>query len=399
MNEGLKTTSVFDKNLEAYNEGYEIIINQGSTRSSKTISELQIPTIKFANTRKEYKCSVVSRSLPQLKLGAMYDFEKFVLRPYGIDPERVKNKTEHHYKINNSIIEFFGADQLDKVHGPARNWLIMNEAPFIKYDVFEQLWQRTDGPIFIDFNPTQRFWVHDNIMPDYKHKFIKSTYKDNEYLPDRIRQRLDKKVQIYLNKKARGEDVRHLENWYRVYACGEIGHNEGSVLTNWEYGEFDTSLNYIYGLDYGFYPDPDALVKVAIDEKRKIIYVDELIYETQQGTEDLISKLRDNINGRDLIIAESASPRTNFDVKKKGFNIKAVSKTKTVAEWLRIMQDYKIVITERSYNLEKELSSYVWSDKKAGIPIDDFNHLIDAIRYVFMEKKRGKAKIKSSHHS
>jgi phage terminase large subunit len=75
------------------------------------------------------------------------------------------------------------------------------------------------------------------------------------------------------------------------------------------------------------------------------------------------------------------------------FNINPVNKTKwSVVEALKMMQDYEIVITETSYNLAKELNNYIWNDRKAGVPIGDFNHCIDAIRYyfqTFQNKSRG----------
>ena len=72
----------------------------------------------------------------------------------------------------------------------------------------------------------------------------------------------------------------------------------------------------------------------------------------------------------------------------KGFNIRPVQKDGTVSEWLKTMQDYQLIVTEDSHNLIHELNNYTWSDKKAGIPVDAFNHLIDASRYYFMFQKQ-----------
>ena len=136
--------------------------------------------------------------------------------------------------------------------------------------------------------------------------------------------------------------------------------------------------------------------KTALDMKRKRIYVKECIYKSNNGTDDLIQQVRQHVKGRELIVAESATPRTNYDLRKKGLNINPVSKTRTVAEWLRELQDFEIIISENSINLANELTSYVWSDKKAGVPIDAFNHLIDgAIRYFYMNQNRSRAKTKA----
>jgi len=379
-----KTTSVFEKNIIAYNQGVPLIINQGGTRSSKTWSILQLLFLIAINSKERLIISIVSRALPHLKLGAMRDFDHILLS-YGIIPDKVKNKTDNYYLIGNSLVEFFGADQKDKVHGPARDILFINEVNFLKEDIYDQLVIRAKGTVFLDYNPTQRFYVHDEVMPNNKHVFIKSTYLDNDHLSEQ---------QI-----ARIESKRKNENWWKVYGLGEVGILEGQILTHWRYGEFNDVIPYMFGLDFGFFPDPDAYLKVAVDHKREKIYCKQLIYETNQGTNDLVNELVKHTSKKELIIAESATPRTIYDIGKRGFNIKPVSKTKTVAEWLRAMQDYEIIITEDSYDLEKELSNYLWSDKKAGIPMDDFNHLIDAMRYVFMETKRGSGKIKRSHHN
>jgi phage terminase large subunit len=138
------------------------------------------------------------------------------------------------------------------------------------------------------------------------------------------------------------------------------------------------------------------MVKCAITHKQKKMYWHECLYENSNGTDELIASIGNHASSINLIIAESATPRTNYDLKKH-FNIKPVIKTNTVADWLRVMQDYEHIITEGSFNLEKEFLNYLWSDKKAGVPVDDWNHLIDAGRYYFMMNRASIRKgIKSS---
>ena len=86
------------------------------------------------------------------------------------------------YKIGNSIIEFFGTENLGKVHGPRRDILFINEANNIKYDIYTQLVIRTRETVFVDYNPVQSFYIHQEVIPSFKHEFIKSTYKDNSFL-------------------------------------------------------------------------------------------------------------------------------------------------------------------------------------------------------------------------
>ncbi|MCW0515844.1 phage terminase large subunit [Riemerella anatipestifer] len=163
---------------------------------------------------------------------------------------------------------------------------------------------------------------------------------------------------------------------------------EGVIFTNWKEGDFDTSIPYCYGQDYGFSIDPDTLVKVAIDHKRKIIYADEKYYGNNQLSTDDLYLLNKSLIDRenDLIVGDSVEPRLIEDLRKKGLNIKPTKKKPgIVSASILKMLEYQIIVTENSYNLKKELRNYTWNDKKAGIPIDKHNHLIDALRYGFIE--------------
>ena len=375
----IKTTTTFEKNLNAYLSGKRTIINQGGTSSGKSWAILQLLFLVAHKSDEPLIISVVSYALPHLRLGVMRDFDKILLSA-GINPDSVKNKTDHYYKIGKSTIEFFGSDNLAKVVGPRRDILFVNEANHLKYEIYQQLSVRTTQRIFIDFNPTSEFWVHTELIPRGNCAFIKTNYKQNELLDPRI--------------IAEIESRKDNANWWRVYGLGEIGQLEGLIFPNWEYGEFNPDgLSHGFGLDFGFTNDPDAMSKDVIDKKRKLIYVDECFYIAGQ----LMGELSDNMSNyaarNDQIIADCAEPRLIANLKtdhigksgtKRSFNIQEVKKTGQVGEWLRLMQDYKFILTEGSFNYAKELNNYIWSDKRAGIPIDAWNHLIDGTRYRFM---------------
>ena len=110
-----------------------------------------------------------------------FTFNAF-LSDAGYNVDAIKNKTHYFYKIGKCIIEFFSASDMAKVHGPRRDILYINECNHIKHDVYIQLAIRTRGTIFLDYNPTNPFWVHDEVIPTEKHEFIKSTYLDNTFL-------------------------------------------------------------------------------------------------------------------------------------------------------------------------------------------------------------------------
>jgi len=371
-------TNIFAKNSDAFCDGYNLVINQGSTGSSKTWSILQLLYTIAQDSPQNLIISVCSYALPHLKMGAIREFDNILLA-FGENPSAICNRTDFIYKINNSIIEFFGIEgNLAKVHGPRRDILFINECnKKITYEVFDQLHTRTRICTFLDYNPTLEFWVHTEVIPNFKHKYIHSTWRDNPYISE---VELDKIMSKY-NKKG-------FENWVKIYGEGEVGILEGQIFTNWSFGEFDSTLPYGYGLDFGYHPNPDAMIKTAIDEKRKKIYLDECLYKTGQSTVDLEDSVRDSIEKEnDLIVADCADPRMISELENI-FNIIAVKKDGTVSEWIKTLLGYELIVTERSYNLIKELGNYIWSDKKAGIPIDAFNHLIDAFRYYFMFQKQ-----------
>ena len=379
-------TTIFDRNIEAYYAGQGLIVNQGGQGSSKTYSILQLLYLILKYSVDPLIASMCSYALPHLKIGIIRDLYKIMVQ-FGQDPDAIHNRTDHFFKIGNSTLEYFGIrDNYSKVHGPRRDLLFINEANNkVTYDDFDNLNQRTHITTFLDYNPRAEFWLHDDVLPHFDHTLIKSTFLDNPWLP-----------QAELNKILWKKDKPQFANWWKVYGEGEIGVLEGQIFVNWDYGEFDTTLPYGFGLDFGFHPDPDAMVKEAIDEKRKIIYLDEVMYQSGQSTDDLNTAVLERIeNIKDLIVAESANPRTIADLKAKTgkiktmpLNVQPVKKDGTVSEWLKKLQDYQIIITKGSYNLAKELNNYVWSDEKAGIPVDAWNHLIDGARYYYMYQKQ-----------
>jgi phage terminase large subunit len=370
----MKTTKVFAENLKAYNqyansESGGLIVNQGGQGSSKTFSILQLLYIIAKYSKKKLKITICSYALPHLKGGAMADFEK-ILYDDNINIDDVKNKTNNFYKIGESIIEFIGIEGNEsKATGPRRDILYVNEANRrIGYEVFELMNARTHVCTFIDYNPRAEFWYHTKIRDNFEHTFIKSTYLDNIYLPQRERDNI-------LSKK----DKPGFENWWRVYGLGEVGFVEGAILTNWRFGDFNNSLQHGYGLDFGS-NDPDALVKCAIDKINKTLYWKEEVYQNGLSTDQLYKLIKSRNVGDKLIIADSAGKRTIQDFKFKGLNIRAVSKSQIVDD-IKLLKDYEIIIDPESYNLEREINNWVWIDEKGELTLDDDNHLLDAARY------------------
>lgn len=365
----MKTTTTFAKNLEAYEAGNRLVINQGGSSSSKTYSILQLLYIIAKYSARKLSIHVVSRSLPHLKLGAMHDFENILVSDgYVIDD--VKQKTENYFRIGKSIITFFGVEDAKKVHGPRRDILYINECNHVAFEVYRQLAIRTNYNIFLDYNPTRAFWAHEELMGGENprpHAYIQSTYLDNEELSKETIEELESNM--------------HNENWWNVYGLGNTGRLEGAIFTNWEFGEFDYSLPSIFGLDFGT-KHPDAMIRVAVNRALRKLYWKEEIYKSGNNTKqlsDLIYKA--DPSGKRLIIADSAAKRDITDLRDLYMhNIRPVKKNPIVDD-IKLLWNYQIIVDPESKNLSNEMSTWEWMDKKGEVPMDIGDDAIDAGRY------------------
>lgn len=194
-------------------------------------------------------------------------------------------------------------------------------------------------------------------------------------------------------------EIKHTSHYYYNYIGGWLEKAEGVIFTNWTEGVFNNDLPVKYGLDFGYTNDPTALVKVAIDEKRKVIYAKEELYKTRLSTNDIIDSLSSRLNRRDLIKGDSAEPRLIAEIKSSGFNIKpCVKGADSVRAGIKHLKNYQLIIDPNSQNLKTELNNYVWNDKRSGSPVDDYNHLIDALRYAVFEGKKNKMTLVNRRH-
>jgi phage terminase large subunit len=364
----MKANPNFDYLHDKINE-QRIILLQGGTRSGKTYATIYF-LIDFCLLYTGMEIDLVRDTFTALKATAWKDF-KDVLLSLDLYHDKYHNKTDHTYELSGNIISYYGADTPDKIHGRSRDILWINEAHQFPQETIDQLFPRTRYRIIADYNPALglEHWLDPYIE---KHPPLVTTYKDNPFLT-----------------QSQIEDIESRKSnqyWWTIYGSGERANRQGAIFTNWTQGEFDNSLPYVYGQDYGFSVDPTTLIKVAVDEKKKIIYADEKFYSTVgMGTNEIFEANKQATKPNELIIADSAEPRLIDDLRRKGTNIIPCEKgAGSVSAGITKMQDYKIVITPTSHNLRKELSNYIWNDKKAGIPVDAFNHCIDPLRYSTM---------------
>src|SRR3990167_2414299 len=344
---------------------------QGGTSASKTISIILLLIDMAQRDKEPTMTSIVSESFPHLKRGAMRDFLLIMdEHKYFKDDQWNKSNSTYNFETG-SKIEFFSADNGDKLRGARRDRLFLNEANNVTFDAFNQLEVRTKEFVFLDWNPVSTFWFYEEIQgkrDDIEHLTL--TYLDNEALS--------------LEIKASIEQRKENKNWGKVYGLGQLGEVEGKIYKDWKIiDEVPHEARLVRrGLDFGYSNDPTAVVDIYSYNNGYIL--DELLY--QKGMTN--KQIADTLKNYDpiLTVADSAEPKSIDELKSYGLNIIPSSKGPgSVLQGIQFIQDKRISMTKRSTNIIKEYRNYLWlTDKNGKItnePDGEFNHCMDAIRY------------------
>lgn len=341
----------------------------GGTSASKTISIL-IWLIKYAQTNKGEIISVVSETMPHLRKGAMRDFED-IMKTHNYWKDASWNATNSVYTFETDTkLEFFSADQPQRVRGPRRHVLFINEANNVSYETFTQLEIRTEKIIWCDWNPVSEFWWYTDVQGKQDCDFITLTYKDNEALPQSIVQAIESK--------------QHNKMFWQVYGLGQLGEAEGRIYRDWQ--EIDDIPHEArlerYGLDFGYTNDPTAIV--AVYKYNGGYILDEIIFQKGLSNKQIADTLNTQLKA--LVVADSAEPKSIDEIYSYGINIQASLKGPgSVLKGIQYVQDQRISVTKRSTNILKEYRNYLWQTNKDGKTINEpdvlWNHSLDAIRY------------------
>lgn len=352
---------------------------QGGMSAGKTYAILTI-LVAYAQTYPESVVTVLGLSYGHLRDGAIRDFRN-ILREVGLWDESAWNKTATTYTFaNGSLIEFRSVDKMG-AHGPRRDVLFVNEANGISWDVFDQLASRTRDFSIIDYNPSSKFWAHEQLVegqPD-ETTFLRLTYLDNEALSDR------EVANIELHRPKPGEEP---SNWWVVYGLGEIGSLEGNVYSGWQEStaeEIAKAGHLVrYGLDFGFANDQTALVALYELPEGKLGAI-EMLYKTGMLNSQYDPEFRAlGVDPSVLIVADSARPEAIAEIKLGGFRVLGTTKGPgSVLRGINAVKEHQIVFAGE--NLKREYLSYAWRKKASGETLDEprdgNDHLMDALRY------------------
>ena len=373
----MKASWLFLENIE---EKSRIVVNQGGTSSGKTYSIMQALFV-LGMREKKVIITVVGQDVPNLKKGAYRD-AKAILDSSEKLRERWQSINEGDRLIkgdNGSIIEFSSFKDAQDAKSGKRDYLFINEANGISYEIYWQLAIRTRKKVFIDYNPTARFWVHDELIGRQGVRLIISNHEHNRFLSNEEHDRI--------------EGIEDEELW-KVYARGLTGKIAGLVLTNWDICDVlpprDEWKMSCRGLDFGFTNDPSALEHVVLAHGD--LWIEEEIYSTGLTNPDIAQRAKnEGVGGSDQIIADCAEPKSIRELQAQGLWVTASPKGQdSIVSGLDILKRYRIHVTRRSMGIIANLRSYQWGKDRDGNmtnkPEDKNNHGIDAIRYVALAK-------------
>ena len=371
------TLELFDLNIDS---PARVVVNQGGTSSGKTYSIMQV-LFYLGIVDAGSVLTVVGQDIPNLKVGAYRDAKTILSGSEKLQAAYpIVNEGERIIRcVNGSLIEFKSyADAQDAKSGK-RDYLFVNEANGIPYDVYWQLAIRTRKKIFIDYNPSARFWAHDELIGREGVELLISDHRSNETLTEEEHERI--------------EGITDPELW-KVYARGLTGKIEGLVLTNWDIVDAlpprEEWKMLCFGLDFGFTNDPSALEKVVLAHGE--LWVDELVYSMNLTNPDIAQRARnEGVTKEQQIIADCAEPKSIRELQAAGLWVTPSPKGQdSIVSGLDILKRYKIHVTRRSLGLLSNLRAYKWGTDRDGNltnkPEDRNNHGIDALRYVALAK-------------
>lgn len=362
----IQATNIFARNWDALNSDVRFIINQGGSRSSKTYSLCQM-IIVYCVQNPNKVVSIVRKTFPALRATVMRDFFE-IMKDLEIYEKSNHNMSENIYRFpNGSIVEFFSVDDEQKIRGRKRDIGWCNEANELWFEDFQQLNMRTEEKLIFDYNPSDSSsWLYK--LPTEESILIKSTYRDNPFLPESIKRQI--------------EDLKRTdEALYQIYALGEKAISKSNIYNNWTFlGRKPVRFqSYVYGLDFG-YNHPTALMRVYWSDGD--IWIEPVIYESYLTTSELIQKFKDlEIEKTVDILADYSRPEIIAELQNAGYNVNNANKSvKMGIDYVKTFG----VFCQEDEAIKKEYENYKW--KKIGDiiteePVKLYDDAMDAVRY------------------
>ena len=270
---------------------------------------------------------------------------------------------------------------------------VMNEDDFNKVDmsIRGELPKGYFKQITLSFNPwSEKHWLKKRFFDaeDEDVLAITTNYTCNEFLGEDDKKLFEK---MKINNPRR----------YNIEGLGNWGIAEGLVYSNFEELDFDIeeikkrkNIKSAFGLDFGYTNDPTAFICLLVDLDNMEIFIFDEHYQKAMSNKMIVDMIKYKGYAKERIIGDSSEPKSIDDIKKQGiYRIKGARKGKdSILNGIQYIQDFKIYVHPKCENTFIELSNYVWDTKDGNAinkPIDDYNHLMDALRYSLEDIRLG----------
>lgn len=273
---------------------------------------------------------------------------------------------------------------------------IMNEDDFNKVDmsIRGELPKGYFKQITLSFNPwSEKHWLKKRFfdVKDEDVLAITTNYTCNEFLGEDDKKLFEK---MKINNPRR----------YNIEGLGNWGIAEGLVYSNFEELDFNVenikkrpNVKSAFGLDFGYTNDPTAFIASLIDLDNMEIFIFDEHYQKAMSNKDIANMIKYKGYSKERIVGDSSEPKSIDDIKRQGiYRLKGARKGKdSILNGIQYIQDFKIYVHPKCENTLIELSNYVWDTKEGNVinkPIDDYNHLMDALRYSLEDIRLGGVK-------
>ena len=397
---------------------YRQIVLYGGSRSSKTVSLMQLMHIKMHQT-KRLRITVWRSEKVTCRSTIMKDWIDIVLYSspdiYNLYTEN-KAKGEFTHKLTGSTITFEGTDSIGKVLGMKQDISIFNEITEFSRAVYLQVVQRTSQRVYVDYNPRRRFW-HESYKNASNTVYLHSHYRDNAFCPEEIRLQLESYepwetgsysvvngVAIYNGKpidkiNQPPPNIKNVmektadEYMWLVFGLGLEAEKPNKIFRGWQIIEdalyHDLPYDKYYGLDFG-HSNPTAMIEVKYDGDRTI-YLHERIYKPQNSMEGSLSDEILSVPGFDAdkatIVCDSAKRTYVQALRDSGFLAEFAKKgAGSVSLGITILQAFTVYYTRSSIHIDEEQAVYSFKTDRYDLATDEpekkDDHAMDAIRYV-----------------